>query len=257
MNINEYISSGVIELCVLGLATTDEKQELALLRRQHPEVDAAVTRFEQELETGMQKNVTLPSAETDKKILEKLATLQAPALSEKIVLNNRVVPFNWLKAVAAAAVLLLFVSLFLNLSLYQKSKTNNQVLQTTRKAATTPTLPASDFDVLTNPRITPVAMYGVGTHAICRCTMFWDKETGKIYIMIHHLPASSDSEDFQLWAFVNGKPINVGMVNEKIRDRFIELQGVPIDATEFTVTLEDAGNNTDITLENAYLHGEI
>ena len=108
-----------------------------------------------------------------------------------------------------------------------------------------------------DPSITPVAMYGVGIHSICRCTMFWDKKTGKMYVMIHHLVESSAAKDYQLWAMVDGKPVSVGIINDEIRGRFIELQNVPFSANEFIVTLEQAGGSTTPTESQTYLAGKI
>ena len=100
-------------------------------------------------------------------------------------------------------------------------------------------------------------MYGVGYHAICRCTMFWDKQTGKMYMIIHHLPKSSAQKDYQLWAMVDGKPISIGIVQDEIRGRFIEMNNVPAGAVSFIVTLEKAGGTTAPTLDETYLQGEI
>jgi hypothetical protein len=36
----------------------------------------------------------------------------------------------------------------------------------------------------------------------------------------------------------------VGMINDTIRDRFVEVSGMPADAKEFTVTLEKNGGAT-------------
>jgi anti-sigma-K factor RskA len=87
--------------------------------------------------------------------------------------------------------------------------------------------------------------------------MYWDKQTGKVYIMIHHLPESSGRQDYQLWAFVDGKPISVGIVNDSIRDRFIEMNGMPAGATEFSITLEPANGSTSPTEAETYLRGRI
>ena len=100
-------------------------------------------------------------------------------------------------------------------------------------------------------------MYGVGTHAICRCTMFWDKSTGKMYIMIHHLPKSSSAKDYQLWAEVDGKPVSIGIINDEIRGRFIEMPNVPAGSIAFTVTLENAGGTDQPTVTETYLSGKI
>jgi hypothetical protein len=108
-----------------------------------------------------------------------------------------------------------------------------------------------------DPAITPVAMYGVAPYTLCRCTMYWDKKTGKDYIMIHHLIPSPQDKKYQLWAMVNNQPVNVGMVHDEIRDRFIELNNVPEGATAFSVTLENIGNNITPTADQTFLYGKI
>ena len=78
-----------------------------------------------------------------------------------------------------------------------------------------------------------------------------------MYIMIHHLPKSSQSKDYQLWATVDGKSVNVGIVQDDIRGRFIEMNNVPAGATSFIVTLEKAGGTPTPTIEETYLAGKI
>ena len=253
MNIREYISSGIIELYVMGLCNETEINEVESLRRQYPELNKAIIDYEILLEENMQKNFTLPSVETDDIILKKLDQLQptqfkasSPAIVRKL---------NWLKPFAAAAVLLLIVSGYFIYILNNKATKLRSELAEAKKAA--PTLPLADYKIMLDPRITPVAMYGVGTHAICRCTMFWDKKTGKIFIMIHHLPMSSSSKDYQLWAMVNGEPVNVGIINDAIRGRFIEMENVPSATNAFTITLEKAGGNQTPTMAEEYLRGNI
>jgi anti-sigma-K factor RskA len=256
MNINEYISSGIIEMYVMGLCNAEEKQELETLRRRHPALNDAILQYEKELEEKMMKRSTLPSAATDEKILKSLEALQTPVLpinANKDSTKN----LSWLRPVAAAAVLLLAVSSYFNYTLYQKNKDQELTIKKAAENENIITLPLEDYNIMKDPAITPVAMYGVGIHSICRCTMFWDKKTGKLYIMIHHLPQSSSSKDYQLWAMVNDKPVSVGIIKDEIRGRFIEMPNVPGGANAFIVTLENAGGNTTPTKEETYLSGRI
>jgi anti-sigma-K factor RskA len=87
--------------------------------------------------------------------------------------------------------------------------------------------------------------------------MFWDKKTGKVYIMIHHLPQSSAQNDYQLWAMVNDKPVNIGLIKDEIRGRFIEMDNVPAGALSFIVTLEKAGGAASPTIGETYLAGKL
>ncbi len=246
MDIQQYISSGIIETYVMGLCTAAEEKELEQLRNQYTELDKAIIAYEEEMEKNMQQQSTLPDDATDKRILAALNAMKKPAPVIRMAARKR----NWLKPFTVAASLLLLLSAGFNYYLFRQTKKQNIVSNTT-------TLPVSDYKILTDPAITPVAMYGVGTHSICRCTMFWDKKTGKMYMMIHHLPQSSDLKDYQLWAMVGGKPISVGIVKDDIRGRFIEMNNVPAGATAFSVTLEKAGGNLTPTIQETYLEGKI
>ena len=252
MDIQNYISSGIIEMYVMGLCTPEEKYEMELFRQQYPELNEAISAYEMTLENNLLKNATLPGAELDKKVIQSLRSLQTPVvdIQRTPAIPNRT---GWLKLVAAAAVLLFVASGILNYILYKKINTQQVALK--EKENYSP-LPMTDYNILKQRTITPVAMYGVTPHNICRCTIFWDKNTGKAYIMIHHLPPLSQN-NYQLWAMVNGQPVNVGIINDKIRDRFIEIQHVPADATGFIVTLEKPGGNNTPTVEQTYLSGKI
>ena len=254
MKIEEYISSGIIELYVMGLCSEEEKREVNSMRKQNPALEKAIRDFESVLEAKMQQHTTLPSAETDKKILDNLESLNANVTPP----NSVIKPRKYIRIqslIAAAAVITIVAGGYFIFSL------NNKVKKLKKEQAgvtnTSPTLPEKDYKIMLDPKITPVAMYGVGTHAICRCTMFWDKKTGKLYIIIHHLPLSSSKKDYQLWAMVDGKPINVGIIKDEIRGRFIEMENVPGKAISFIVTLEKAGGNSTPTIEETYLSGKI
>jgi anti-sigma-K factor RskA len=238
LNIENYISSGIIEQYVMGLCTTEEKNELELLRQTDSLLDKAIINFEIEFEQKMMRNAFLPGVQTDDKILQALQALGTPVVS----INNqtaKVKKMSWVKLVAAASVLLLCASTFFNYTQYKQNK--EQAAQLAAKNNLPESLPMANYNILKDPNITPVAMMGQSYHSICRCTMFWDKKTGKAYVMIHHLVPSGENNDYQLWANVNGKQVSVGMINDNIRDRFVEVTGVPEGAKEFIVTMEKNG----------------
>jgi anti-sigma-K factor RskA len=246
MDIKEYIASGIIETYVMGLCSPDEERELEQLRQQYPELNSAIIAYEEQMEKNMLQQSTLPGEAVDNRILSAVGNMNKSAAP--------VIPFqnkkqNWWKFAAAAAVILLLISAGLNYYLYRQTK--NPIAKNTQ------TLPQSDYKIMLDPSITPVAMYGVGSHSICRCTMFWDKKTGKMYIMLHHLPKSSATKDYQLWALVDGKPVSIGIVQDDIRGRFIEMSNVPAGAASFSITLENAGGTTTPTEAQTYLKGAI
>ncbi len=258
MDIKEYIASGIIEQYVLCLCDEAEAKELEQLSNLYPELKNAIQHYEIELEERMMKDVQLPSPETDEKILRSLEALQTPVISisqKNILQHSKLKTTGWVKPFAVAAIFLLAVCSYFIYTLNKKTNTLEQQLAETKN--TSEGLPAADYAIMKDPSITPVALYGFGIHSICRCTMFWDKRTGKLYIMIHHLPQSSTAKDYQLWAMVDGKPVNVGIIKDEIRGRFIEMQNVPGGANAFTVTLENAGGSSTPTESATYLTGKI
>lgn len=249
MNIQEYISSGIIETYVLGLCSPGEEQELESLRSQYPELNDAIIQYETELEDNMLRNATTPPDSVDEKVLSAIGSLGVYPLQAVAPAK----PKKYNVAVAAAIVLLLGSALFNFIQFNQNKKLKKGLASEIETRG----LPAEDFAIMTDPTITPVAMYGVGSHSICRCTMFWDKKTGKAYVMIHHLVNSSESRDYQLWAIVDEKPVSIGLIDDRIRGRFIEVSNIPADARAFSVTLEKAGGSDTPTMEQLYLHGGI
>lgn len=255
MSSKEFIESGILETYVLGLCTPEQEAEVENMRRHYPDVQQAIEVFEKELEQKFLNTATPTTALQDEKVLQLFREES----------NTSVVPltvhkpsgFRWYKIAAAAAILLFGASALLNYILYRENKEQKQELASIKNKGDGKTLPAADFSVLTNQKITPVAMYGVGIHSICRCTLFWDKATGKAYVMIHHLVPAPEGKSYQLWASVNGQDVNAGLLNDKIRDRFIEVSSIPGGATGFRLTLESAGGNTTPTLEETYLVGKI
>lgn len=253
----DYISSGIIEQYVLGLCTPVEKAELEQLRKTDTVLNEAIINFEIQFENEMMSHTSLPDTATDNKILQIIDSLKhTPVVPIGSIKENKI-NYKWLRPVAAAAILLLGTSVVFNYILFSKNKKQQQELAARNNNNVPATLPVADYNILKDPTITPVAMYGVGYHAICRCTMFWDKKTGKVYIMIHHLPKSSGEQDYQLWANVDGKPVSVGIINDAIRDRFIEMTNMPAGATSFIVTLEKAGGAAVPTEDETYLKGAI
>jgi anti-sigma-K factor RskA len=258
MESKEYIASGIIEQYVLGLCSAEECTTIEMRRNNDEALDAAITAFEIELENKYLVDATMPSKEADNKILAQLNALSKTSTEKPIIKEAVVRKMNGWKIAAAASVALLIGSGVYNYIAFNKIKEQEATIAYANKPTNnTVTLPATDYAVITNPAITPVAMLGQGYHAICRCTLYWDKTTGKAYVMIHHLPKSGDESNFQLWAMVNNKPVNIGVVNDAIRGRFIEMPNVPSDASGFSVTLENAATVATTPSTDIYLKGTV
>ena len=249
MNVQEYISSGIIESYVLGLASPEEQQEFEAVCAQYPEVLEARIAFEFTLEQQAMQYAVAPPADLRQQIRE--ATLAASP--------GRVVPFNaasamktsWLKYAIAAAIILLAGSLYWNISLYSNNKKLQADYNRATAAADTAGTRLADMErqmavLMGNDKIKMAAMKGLDASPASFATVYWDSTSKDVYLMVNNLPKPASDKQYQLWALLNGKPVDLGMVpneyfigEKKLLLRMKNASG----AQAFAITLEKMGGS--------------
>ncbi|HEY4154055.1 MAG TPA: hypothetical protein VGM24_01460, partial [Puia sp.] len=91
MNIQEYISSGIVESYVLGLASPEEGREFERICSEQAEVLAAREAFEKELEYHLQQSAIPPPRELKSSIFSRIGMEEEPQTPQNDR-NKRVVP---------------------------------------------------------------------------------------------------------------------------------------------------------------------
>ncbi len=125
MNIQEYISSGIVESYVMGLATEQERAEFEKNCSIYSELAEAREAFELSLEKAAFENAIAPITDMKEKILAKI--LQEENSAKIISINKPFLPtkkMNWMKYAVAACLILLAGSAYWNYSLI---KVNNEL----------------------------------------------------------------------------------------------------------------------------------
>ena len=125
MNVQDYISSGIVESYVLGLASPEEQSEFERMCRQYPEVLQARTDFELAMEQQAFQNAIAPPAALKQQVMDAISPAEAKIIP--IDTATPVVKASWFKYAAAACAILLAGSLYWNISQYNR----NQKLQET------------------------------------------------------------------------------------------------------------------------------
>lgn len=245
MIVQEYINSGAIEACILGVADAAEMQQYYTMRSQHSEVIAYATQFEEQLEQDYLQNASLVCHTVKQSVMQQITRGEVKTIDSPLFQKDtaaKVVPLTttkksvtW-KYMAAAGVALFLASTIFSLMMVNKVKEQQTTIASLEKNKTN----LDQFDFLKNPDVVPVAMNGVGIHAICKCSLYWDKKNKKAYFQIHHLVPPGADKGYQLWAMVDGKPVSVGMVPYNTDKHPVSLANVPDGASGFAVTREDA-----------------
>jgi anti-sigma-K factor RskA len=269
VNIQDYISSGIIESYVLGIASHEEQLEFERLCGEFPEIQAAKDAFEQTLENHSLNNAVLPPPQIKKQVLNAIhltgstPQVNISSFSKNIAPVRRMNPATW---VAAASVILLVASTVLNFyfySHYQSSiaslkdilaknnemASNNQVLQTKLLQY------QSSFDMIKDTNMAVIALKGEPVAPAGHTTVYWDKRSKDVYVLVNNLPRPASDKQYQLWAIVDGKPVDAGTLDLNDASSLVKMKNIP-RAQAFAITLEKKGGSQTPTMP-IYVQGAV
>lgn len=245
MNLQEYISSGIVESYVLGLASPEEQHEFEQNCAQYPEVLEARIAFETSLEQQAMNNAIAPPASLKGQVMAAVSKNDSAAAARVVAIDSApVLKTNWLKYAVAAAVILLAGSLFWNISLYnQNRRLKNDYTATVGKLAD---LEKDMAMIVNNPDVKMAAMKGMEAAPTAMATVYWDTTSKDVFLLVNNLPAPPSDKQYQLWALLNGQPVDLGMVDNKVligQRRLLLKMKNAAGAQAFAITLEKAGGN--------------
>jgi anti-sigma-K factor RskA len=115
-------------------------------------------------------------------------------------------------------------------------------------------------DQLTLARSTAVKqiiLTGTPKHADATAIVYWNTENKNVYITASNLPAPPETHDYQLWAIVDGKPTDMGVIRFNEAASMIIAAGNVSTAQAFAITLETKGGNPSPNLDQLYVIAQI
>lgn len=246
MNVKEYISSGIIESYVLGLASEAERQEFEQNCVQYPEIAQARTAFEIALEEKMLEDAVAVPLPLKQKIDEKIKSSTFETATE--YLEDERTPVRQIGAwrwIAAASLILLVVSLYWTISTtkkYRDLQAQNKELQEKIQQSTAQVSDMQDdMEKLKHPMKT-AALKSEDDRAYA--IVYWDTVSASrnVYLMINNLPQAPTDKQYQLWALLNNEPIDLGMIEVKQKRLLYQMKNVQ-NAQAFAITLEPKGGS--------------
>lgn len=117
------------------------------------------------------------------------------------------------------------------------------------------------LDVLRDVNNTSIVMSGANTgtgkapEALAK--IYVDQQSQKAYLDILNLPEPPSDRQYQLWAIVDGQPVDMGVFDLAIDSRgFQEVPFIP-NAQAYAVTLETRGGNPTPNLQELYVIGNV
>ncbi|WP_433900337.1 anti-sigma factor [Sphingobacterium puteale] len=283
MDIAAYISSGIIESYVLGLASEEEVSILNCIRKNNVEVERAIAEAEKALEgladiqamampdTLKQdiwnrleaENLVLKDDQSDglptEGAISPDAVVQAPILNTQEV-PKRIVParpYGW----AIAASILFVLSVSANLFFYQQQKENKEMLvqanTTLDTQNSTLAILQYKWSLVQNPAVKTIALKGVENKPDLHALVFWDQTSKAVYLSLEQMPAAPKGKQYQLWAMVDGQPVSAGVFPLNAKEAMASKMLDVSKAQAFAITLEDEGGKPVPTLTELCVMGSI
>ena len=274
MNKEDIISSGLLELYALGIASPEEQIQVEEGLRLYPEVKQELDAIELSLESYAQAHAMEPSAEVKNKILSQIVESNLPdanTTEEKVhhivEENSKVLQQNvyripaFFKIAAAAILIALIYSIILNYSYnkkYESVKDELAVAQEKIKENQQAAIAMKDqLNVMSDKSALPIVLKGTAKDPDALAKIYWIKNNGDVYVDPTNLPEAPAGKQYQLWAIVDGKPVDAGMITTKKSIYHIQKMKSFGHAEAFAITLEKEGGSPTPTMDQMFVIAKI
>ncbi len=261
-DLKAYIDSGILELYVLGAASADEVFQVEQMAAKHEEIRDEIRAIEAAMEQYASSNAIEPREEVRNRVLNSLVV----NLGDDRTFGNtaNVVPIqspakprvNFYKYAFAACLLLLLVSVAALITLYGRLRQSNELVSSlqleNQKFSNRVNLMDEQLDVFRDPSFKFVQLKGTKMAPASAMTVAWSAAKSKVMIDMHgmKLNPNDNQHQYQLWAIVGGKPVDLGVFDTPHDPSAGMKEMKPVEEPQaFAVTLEPKGGSINPTMD--------
>ncbi len=260
----EYIASGALELYVLGDLSAEDRQQAEAMLAAHPEVREELRLIEESVEAMAKAGAIDPPASAKPALLSAIDNSPETTTGRETAV--RPLRPMWSNYLTAASVSLLLVSGFFAYYFFGKwqaaeEQLSNLIAQNQKMAQDYNLVNerldalAANFSIINNPSFRSVALRGTDSAPAASGNVYWNESTAEVYLSIQNLQAIAADQQFQLWAIVDGTPVDAGVFDADNIQALIQLKDI-VGATAFAITIEPRGGSVSPSLETMQVYGE-
>ncbi len=242
MNTQDIISSGLLEMYALGNTTVAENAEVHALVMQYPEIKQELHNIEKALEEYAFANAIQPKIKTQEKLFSQLDLGASNTDVNSAPLYN----ISKLKFIAAAAAILFAISALFNIFFYKKYNELNNLAAANKaeiiRIQNEEEEEKFELGIVHSKYSLPLKLNGSELSPSADAKIYWLTNTGEIFIDSRNLPATPANKQYQLWAIIDGKAQDAGLI-QKQTGPILKLQKMKTfgKAQAFAITLENEG----------------
>jgi anti-sigma-K factor RskA len=272
LNLEKYISSGILESYVLGELSSSEMEEVYKNAQKYPAIREEIIKIEEVFHQIAENNSRAPLPGTREALFSKIGAMDGPSGQEepkKIVPittlpqnDQRQVSWYWVAATTLLAVVSSFAAIYY-FSKWQNSEdhlaavvaANSRLAQEYDMVSKRYDLAQRDLSIINKPNINKVELAGLPISPDSRANVYWNEESEEVYLNIAHLPDPPADRQYQLWAIVDGAPVDAGIFTPGEEPGLIRMKNIN-NASAFAVTLEPKGGSESPTMDAMYVIGK-
>lgn len=259
MNIEDYISSGVLESYVLGELSESEMQEVDQMASKHPEIKAEIDLIELSFEKLAFKTAVKPKATVKEKLMQAIEE-ETPVIQMKSDAGS-----GWMRYAASVSVLVALSASILAYTYYNNWKNaeaeltsliaqNQQIASDYNVVNQRLDKIEQDFNIVNSSAFSKVTMKGTDNAPDALADIYWNASTQEVYLSIQNLRELSQEQQFQLWAIIDGQPVDAGTFD--LTDGLLKMKSIA-GAAAFAVTIEPKGGSSNPSLETMQVVGNV
>ncbi|WP_207428511.1 anti-sigma factor domain-containing protein [Pedobacter sp. SYSU D00535] len=269
-DLKAYIESGVLELYVLGDLTQSERQEVELMLARHPELKAELTEIEKALDLYAEKHAIAPAEKLRDRVIDSLVLADEPRVFEEETREPVIKQSNFYKYGFAASVALLLLSIIVIINLRSQLQESNQRIASLELSnqkfssrvnhiENSLSSVTEALEIYQNPAFKKVRLVGTPKAPEASMVVAFNPAEKEVMIDLASLkmPATDQQHQYQLWALVDGKPVDLGVFDTKTDTTGMIRMKAVNEAQAFAVTLEPRGGSIAPTLEQMMAMGSI
>jgi anti-sigma-K factor RskA len=268
VELKDIISSGILELYCSGLTSEKENMQVHEWMKQFPEVKDEIDKIENAIEQYALAYALQPDVSVKQKILNQITGSLPKNISSQDIYaqeNNKQNAVHrmpaYFKWAAAASVILLIGSLIFNYAYYNKFRSASANLELAQnelsKQKEVAAAMSRDINVVTDKYARPVVLNGTPHAPDALAKIFWMKNTGEVYVDPTNLPQATAGKQYQLWAIVDGKPVDAGMISTQKGIYKIQKMKSFGKAEAFAITLENEGGSPTPNMDEMFVMAKI
>ncbi|MFN3588943.1 MAG: anti-sigma factor domain-containing protein [Spirosomataceae bacterium] len=275
MNVNEYISSGILEEYVLGVVSDQERREVQCLSKIYPEIELELRKLEESMGSYLGLYAKEPPVSLKNKIfaqmdfsspLEEVKTTEkeqpvasTPVSTPEVEKEVQVIQFTptWSKVSVAASVLLAVGLGWAVFNMKQIIETNGQLSNQVNILEKVTDQNGDLLAMYQNPQNKVVRLAGVDKSPESSVVVFWNQQNNEVALIVDNLPKPEAGKQYQLWTIVDGKPVDMGMLDQEFGNKILQMKGAAGNVAAFAITLEKEGGSPVPTLEQMYVVGNV